>query len=228
MSRHHACVSKWWVTAAERRPPLTVHLCGRVRRGVTENAAIQRAVAAGARCIEHGHLMDVTTAKLMVEKNIWLSTQPFVSEDDTVTLTGQSRINLLQVIAGTEKVYSLVKEYKIKTAFGSNLLFSIKLTNRQGLMPTHLTRWYDKADILRMATSINAELLAMSGARNPYEGALGVIEETALADLLVVDGNPIDRIDIVATPEKNFVMIMKDGEIYKNTMLTQLTKVESI
>ena len=125
--------------------------------------------------------------------------QPFVSEDDTVPLTGQSRINLLQVIAGTERVYSLA-EYKIKTAFGSDLLFFSKLTNRQGLMLTHLTRWYDNADILRMATSMNAELLAMSGARNPYEGALGVIEETALADLLVVDGNPIDRIDIVATP----------------------------
>jgi imidazolonepropionase-like amidohydrolase len=79
--------------------------------------------------------------------------------------------------------------YKIKTAFGSDLLFSSKLTNRQGLMLTHLTRWYDNADILRMATSINAELLAMSGARNPYEGALGIIEETALADLLVVDGS---------------------------------------
>ena len=153
--------------------------------------------------------MDVTTAKLMVEKNIWLSTQPFVSEDDTVPLTGQNRINLLQVIAGTERVYSLAKEYKIKTAFGSNLLFSSKLTNRQGLMLTHLTRC-DNADILRMAVR----------ARNPYEGALGVIEETALADLLVVDGNPIDRTDIVATPEKNFVMIMKDGEIYKNTMQT--------
>ena len=142
--------------------------------------------------------MDVTTAKLIGEKNIWLSTQPFVSEDDTVPLTGQSRINLLQVIAGTERAYSLAKEYKIRTAFGSDLLFSSKLTNRQGLMLTHLTRWYDNADILRMATSINAELLAMSGARNPYEGALGVIEETALADLLVVDGNPIARIDIVA------------------------------
>jgi len=164
--------------------------------------------------------MDVATAKFMVEKNIWLSTQPFVSEDDTVPLTGQSRINLLQVIAGTERVYSLANEYKIKTAFGSDLLFSSKLANRQGLMLTHLTRWYDNADILRMATSMNAELLAMSGARNPYEGALGAIEETALADLLVVDGNPIDRIDIVATPEKNFVMIMKDGEIYKNTMQT--------
>ena len=140
-------------------------------------AAIQRVVAAEARCIEHGHLMDVTTAKLMGEKDIWLSTQPFVSEDDTVPLVGQSRINLLQVIAGTERVYSLTKEYKIKTAFGSDLLFSSKLTNRQGLMLTHLTRWYDNADILRMATSINAELLAMSGARNPYPGALGVIEE---------------------------------------------------
>ncbi|HEX3502682.1 MAG TPA: amidohydrolase family protein [Xanthobacteraceae bacterium] len=180
--------------------------------------AIQRAIAAGVKCIEHGHLMDETTAKLMAEKDIWLSTQPFVSDEDTVPLSGQSRINLLQVIAGTDRVYSLAKEHNIKTAFGSDLLFSAKLTERQGLMLTHLTRWYDNADILKMATSVNAELLALSGPRNPYPEKLGVIEEKALADLLVIDGNPVDHIEVVATPEKNLAVIMKDGKIYKNTL----------
>jgi imidazolonepropionase-like amidohydrolase len=103
-------------------------------------AAIQRAIAAGAQCIEHGHLMDEATGTIMAEKGIWLSTQPFVSNDDTVPLTGQSRINLLQVIAGTNTVFALAKEHKIKTAFGSDLLFSSKLTQRQGVMLTHLTR----------------------------------------------------------------------------------------
>ncbi|MBO0754550.1 MAG: amidohydrolase family protein, partial [Bradyrhizobiaceae bacterium] len=181
-------------------------------------AAIQRAIAAGVQCIEHGHLMDDATAKLMTEKDIWLSTQPFVGDDDFPPLTGQSRINQLQVIAGTNTVYALAKEHKIKTAFGTDLLFSSKIAERQGLMLTHLTRWYDNADILKTATSINGELLAMSGPRNPYKGKLGVIEEAALADLLVVDGNPVEQITLLANPDKNLVVIMKDGKIYKNAL----------
>ena len=137
------------------------------------SAVIQRAIAAGARCIEHGHLMDAATARLMAEKGVWLSTQPFVGDDDKVPLTGQSRINLLQIIAGTNTVYALAKEQKIKTAFGSDLLFSSTIAERQGLMLTHLTRWYSNADILKMATSVNAELLAMSGSRNPYPREAG-------------------------------------------------------
>ena len=183
------------------------------------SAQIQRAIAAGVQCIEHGHLMDEATAKLIAEKDLWLSTQPFVSDEDAPPLTGQSRVNLLQVIAGTDTVFALAKEHKIKTAFGTDLLFSSTITERQGLMLTHLTRWYDNPDILKMATSLNGELLAMSGPRNPYQGKLGVIEEDALADLLVVDGNPINDIDLVSEPDKNFMVIMKDGKIYKDTLL---------
>ncbi len=184
-------------------------------------AQIQRAITAGIQCIEHGHLMDEATAKIMAEKDIWLSTQPFLSEDDAPPLVGQSQINLRQVIAGTNTVYALAKEHKVKTAFGTDLLFSNTITKRQGFMLTHLTRWYDNVDILKMATSVNGELLAMSGPRNPYQGKLGVIEEDALADLLVVDGNPISDIELVARPDKSFMVIMKDGKIYKNTLAVQ-------
>jgi imidazolonepropionase-like amidohydrolase len=181
-------------------------------------AQIRRAIDAGTQCIEHGHLMDEATAMLMAEKDIWLSTQPFVSEDDAPPLVGQSRTNLLQVIAGTNTVYTLAKQHKVRTAFGTDLLFSSTVTERQGLMLTHLTRWYDNADILKMATSVNGELLAMSGPRSPYEGKLGTLEPDALADLLVVDGNPISDIALLARPDKNFMVIMKDGKIYKNTL----------
>jgi imidazolonepropionase-like amidohydrolase len=183
-------------------------------------AQIQRAIAAGVQCIEHGHLMDEATAMLMAEKDIWLSTQPFVSDEDAPPLTGQSRINLLQVIAGTNTAYTLAKKHKIKTAFGTDLLFSSTVTARQGVMLTHLTRWYGNADILKMATSVNAELLAMSGPRNPYPGKLGVIEEGALADLLVIDGNPLEDIELIARPDKNLMVIMKDGKLYKDTLPT--------
>ncbi len=181
-------------------------------------APIQRAIAAGVTCIEHGHLMDEATAKLMAEKGIWLSIQPFVGDDNSICLTGQSRVDQLQVLAGTDKAYTLAKNYKIKTAFGSDLLFSGTLTMRQGTMLTHLTRWYTASETLQMATAINAELLSLSGPRNPYPGRLGVVGEGALADLLVVDGDPIENINLIENPTKNFVIIMKDGKIYKDVL----------
>jgi imidazolonepropionase-like amidohydrolase len=67
-----------------------------------------------------------------------------------------------------------------------------------------------------MATAANAELLSLSGPRNPYPGKLGVVEEGALADLLLVDGNPLQEINLIANPDENFLIIMKDGMIYKN------------
>lgn len=69
-----------------------------------------------------------------------------------------------------------------------------------------------------MATGTNAELLAMSGKRNPYPGKLGVVEEGALADLLLVDGDPIADIELLEDPAKNLVVIMKDGRIFKNAL----------
>jgi imidazolonepropionase-like amidohydrolase len=57
----------------------------------------------------------------------------------------------------------------------------------------------------------------MSGKRNPYRGKLGVIREDALADLLIVDGNPLEDISVLADPD-NLRLIMKDGVIYKDTL----------
>ena len=85
-------------------------------------------------------------------------------------------------------------------------------------MLASLVRWNTPAEALVMATGTNAQLLAMSGKRNPYPRKLGVVEEGALADLLLVDGNPIADIKLVADPAKNFVLIMKDGKVYKNTV----------
>ncbi|MCG6943581.1 MAG: amidohydrolase family protein [Thiohalocapsa sp.] len=81
-----------------------------------------------------------------------------------------------------------------------------------------MTRWYAPAKALRMATADNAELLALSGPRSPYCGRLGVVEEGALADLLLVDGNPLDDLSLVADAARNFLVIMKDGKVHKNTV----------
>ena len=122
------------------------------------------------------------------------------------------------MITGTDNVYRLAKKYKIKTAFGTDILFSQALAERQGAQLAKLVRWYTPAETLAMATSTNGELLQLSGLRNPYPGKLGVVEEGALADLLLVDGNPLEDIDLVADPAANFRVIMKDGKVYKNTL----------
>ena len=69
-----------------------------------------------------------------------------------------------------------------------------------------------------MATSGNAELLALSGLRSPYEGKLGVVQEGALADLLLVNGDPLANIKLIESPAENFLVIVEDGTIYKNTV----------
>lgn len=182
--------------------------------------AIQRSIAAGVKCIEHGHLMDDATARLMAEKGIWLSTQPFLDLSGASALGPAEQGKMRQVVAGTDIVYALARKYGIKTAFGTDILFSKALAERQGAMLSSLTRWYTPAEALIMATSTNAELLSLSGPRNPYPGKLGVVEEGALADLLLVDGNPIDNIKLIEDPAKNFLVIMKGGKIYKNLLVS--------
>ncbi len=181
--------------------------------------AIRQAVAAGVKCIEHGHLIDEPTAQLLAEKGIWWSLQPFLDDEDiSRTLDPVSRKKAMQVFAGTDNAYKLAKKYRIKTAFGTDALFDARIAARQGAQLAKLVRWYTPAEALKMATADNGELMALSGLINPYPGKLGVVEEGALADLLLVDGNPLENIKLVEDPAKNFLVIMKDGTTYKNTL----------
>jgi imidazolonepropionase-like amidohydrolase len=180
-------------------------------------ASIKRAIAAGVRCIEHGHLMDEASARLIAERGVWLSIQPFPDElADAFPPGSPQRAKFAEVFAGTDVAYRLARKYKLKTAWGTDILFSAALARRQGELLVKLERWYTPAEALVMATGTNAELLALSGKRNPYPGKLGVVEVGALADLLLVDGNPIEHIRLIADPAKNLVVIMKDGKVYKN------------
>jgi imidazolonepropionase-like amidohydrolase len=181
--------------------------------------SVRRSIAAGVKCIEHGHLMDEATAKLMAEKGVWLSIQAFPDElADAFPPGSFEREKAMEVFAGTDRTFRLAKKFKIKTAWGTDILFSPQLTRRHGALLTKLVQWYTPAEVLVMATGTNAELLALSGKRNPYPGKLGVVEEGALADLLLVDGDPIANIKLIEDPEKNLLVIMKDGRIYKNAL----------
>ncbi|MBB4797199.1 imidazolonepropionase-like amidohydrolase [Brevundimonas bullata] len=97
-------------------------------------------------------------------------------------------------------------------------LITLAATKNQGAILAQMTRWYSSGEVLLMATGRNAELLALSGERNPYPGKLGVIEAGAYADLLIVDGDPLTNIALVADPEANLRLIMKGGRIYKNAL----------
>jgi len=179
--------------------------------------AVRQAIEAGVKCIDHGQLLDEATVKLMAEKGIWWSLQPFTDDRPSAYPEGSpNRVKQLQMFGGTDTAYSLAKRYKIKTAWGTDNLFSTENSVLQGASLAKMVRWYSPAEALKMATADNAELLALSGPRSPYPGKLGVVEEGALADLLLVDGDPIADINLVADPAKNFIVIMKDGKLYKN------------
>ena len=182
--------------------------------------AIQTAVRAGVRCIEHGQLLDEATARLLADKGIWLCLQPFLDDEDAAPFPegSDNRAKQLQMHRGTDTAYALAKKYGIKTAWGTDVLFDPKLAARQSIQLAKMTRWYTPAEVLTMATRTNAELLAMSGPRNPYPGKLGVVQEGALADLLLVDGDPIANLKLIEDPARNFLVIMKDGRIYKNSL----------
>jgi imidazolonepropionase-like amidohydrolase len=109
------------------------------------------------------------------------------------------------------------KGYK-KVAFGTDVIGDPALMARQNEEFTLRAKWFEPAEILRQATSGNAELLAMSGPRSPYPHPLGVLAEGAYADLLLIDGNPLDDISILEDYDANIDLIMKDGKIYKNSI----------
>ena len=181
--------------------------------------AVQQAIAAGVKCIDHGQLLDEATARLMAEKGIWWSLQPFTDDRPSAFPEGSpNRAKQKEMFSGTDTAYALAKKFKIKTAWGTDALFDAEAAARQGADLAKMTRWYTPAEVLRMATAGNAELLALSGKRSPYPGKLGVVQEGALADLLLVDGDPTTNIRLIEEPAKSLLVIMKDGKVYKNSL----------
>ena len=182
--------------------------------------AIQTAMRGGVRCIDHAQLMDEETAKIMADKGVWFSSQAFLDNEfaNAYPEGSAGRAKQLTMFAGTDNAYALARKHNLKTAWGTDILFDPAMTKNQGAILGTMSRWYSNDEILIMATSTNAELLAMSGPRNPYPGKLGVIEPGAFADILLIDGDPIVDIHLLADPEKNLKLIMKDGRIYKNAL----------
>ena len=178
--------------------------------------AVQRAVEAGVKSIEHGQMLDEETLKILAEKGVWLSLQNLMDNNDN--MDAQRKEKRKPVLDGQDKVWPLAKKLGVKLAWGTEFLFEPELNDDQNSYILRLQKWFTNAEILKMITQDNGELLQLSGLRSPYPGKLGVVEEQALADLLLVDGNPLKDLSIITNPEKNFLVIIKDGRIYKNTL----------
>lgn len=181
--------------------------------------AVRRAVEAGVRCVEHGQLLDEETIRLLAEKGVWLSLQNLV--EDTPDMDPQRRIKRRPVIEGQTKVWPMAKKYGVKLAWGTDFLFEPDLNEQQNSFLLRLQKWFTNAEIIKMVTQDNAALLQLAGLRSPYPGKLGVIEEGAMADMLLVDGDPLKDLKLLADPNKNFLLIVKDGQIFKNILQTR-------
>jgi imidazolonepropionase-like amidohydrolase len=190
--------------------------------------AIRRSVEAGVRSIEHAHLIDEPTMKLIAERGVFLSPQAYVfsgvfaqppaagAPPPSPTQRAQREKSQL-VSSGLDRMMQLARKHGVRIAFGTDVFGGPRIFAWQSREFGARLRWFTPVEILRQATSINGELLALSGPRNGY-GRLGVLEPGALADLLVVDGNPLEDVRLLEEPERNLRLIVKDGRIVKQTL----------
>lgn len=184
--------------------------------------AIHRALDAGFKSIDHGFGIDEKGMKKLVKKGAFLNTH-FAWNHLVLTADFLNEFQLAkarEVISWSDNMVRLAKKHKPKItfcvdSFGKDELFNALLaTEFKGR-----SEFFTPLEILRQATSVAAELLEQSGKRHPYrQGKLGVIEEGAYADLLIVDGNPLEDIMLLSQQGSKLSVIMKDGAVIKNTL----------
>ncbi len=180
---------------------------------------IQRALRAGVKSIEHGQLADTATIRMMREEGAWWSIQPFLADEDANPKSDpRQQAKQMEVAQGTVRAFEEGRAEGVNMAFGTDILMNPAGTPSQGRQLAKLTRFMPSLEALRMATGAAGELLALSGERAPYEGRLGVIEEGAPADLLVVEGDPEAGLDWLDDPVANLPLIMKGGALVKDAL----------
>lgn len=179
---------------------------------------IRRAIDAGVKSIEHGHLADEETVKLIGERGLWLSLQPFALGDHHYPDPNRAEKDR-QICTGTDNVYAWAKQYGVNVSFGTDLLLEPQIAPRQSVMAARLGDHYSNVESLKMLTSGNAALFEMAGERNPYRSArIGVVDEGAWADVLLFDDDPIADLSVIAHPDDKLRLIVKNGEVVKNTL----------
>lgn len=185
---------------------------------VYNSKGVERAVRLGVRSIEHANLIDRDTLRLMNRNDVWLSPQVSVFETE---LQGFNAEQLARQRLARDGLHNLMQNaadmnYE-NIVFGADIVTSMEALSGINQELVSRTRWFSPFEVLRQATSKAGRLVALSGPRNPY-GKLGVVEEGAVADLLIVDGNPLEDISTLAKPQENIRVIMQGGRLHKNTL----------
>lgn len=183
---------------------------------------ITRALEAGVKCIDHGHLIDEKAIQLLKEKEAWLVPQShwlMRSKESIEALPAHRAKKVELVLAGAEREMELAKKYDVNLAFGTDAFGPLGGESKALNEFLTRTRWFSPVEVLKQATSENAKLFELSGKLHPYQaGRLGVIEAGAYADLLIYDGNPLEDIQVIVNYEEHLRFIMKDGEVIKNEL----------
>jgi imidazolonepropionase-like amidohydrolase len=176
--------------------------------------SIQRAVKAGVRSIEHGNLIDEASARLMAERGCFLV--PTLVTYDQIAELGkslkfpeESLRKLGDVLHAGVGAIKIALGAGVKVGFGTDLLGETH--SAQSKEFALRARAQSNADVLRSATIVNAELLQRTG-------QLGVLKPGAFADLLVVNGNPLDDLGVLIGQGERLDLIMRSGIIFKNAL----------
>jgi len=200
--------------------------------------AIMNALNAGVKTIEHGFSFDCEISKLMKEKGAYITTNltafdPGLLDIPAVKNQPSSLAKAKSASATFENYIPNMKKCPVPRGFQTDCVGSVEACNIQVAYEKHLNNeFFGPYQSMVTLTSVGGEIAALSGDfTNPYtEGKLGVIEEGAYADILLLDGNPLEDFSVVGTGDQWFGadprpespdtirMIMKDGVIYKNTV----------
>jgi imidazolonepropionase-like amidohydrolase len=191
---------------------------------VHTDEGINVALDCGVKTIEHGLLIKEDTVKKLVDKGAWIVPQSYIvskeaNEGNPVFADPIQSAKMVQAMHGSVNCFKWAKQYGAKVAWGTDM-FGMRLAyDNTNLEFKTRSEYYSNAEQLKQVTSANGELLALSNLKHPYPGAkLGVVEAGAYADLLIVDGNPIEDIMLMLDYENNFKLIMKDGKVFKNIL----------
>jgi imidazolonepropionase-like amidohydrolase len=178
------------------------------------DAAIRRCVALGVRSIEHATLITSETAQMVAQAGaITVPTMSvifaFKGEGERLDLPAASREKLETVSLRALESLDIMRQAKVKMGFGTDLPGTH--LEHYGTEFTLRAKVLAPSDILISATGTNAALLG-------HSSTLGVIAPNAVADILVVKGNPIDDIGLLAGDGTALRVIMKGGEFYKRSL----------
>jgi len=180
--------------------------------------SIARLINNGVKSIEHALLIDDKTAKLAADKGVVLSTQAYIFGPDEKIPEGLSQESIDKnnyVKTGLKPLIKLIKKYNIKTGFGTDLFFgSYDLLGEEFAARAN---YWTPFEILRQATSENAEIIRMAGPLVRV-AKFGEIRQGWLADLLLLDGEPHEDITELKDLNKAVRLVMKGGEIIVNKL----------